>query len=86
MVFSEELSSSNKTAIENALTAGADQTLGYTWVGSMLQIRANEMPTFANNIFADITDLAGNTSSHQLLIQSTLASEVWVDDDYTCWR
>jgi parallel beta-helix repeat protein len=82
LVFSEELDSASKTAVENALTAGTDKTLGYTWSGNTLEIRANEMPTFTDNVFADLTNLIGNTSVHQLLIQSTPSHEVWVDDNY----
>lgn len=78
MLFSEKLSADGRTAVENALTAGANKILTFKWNdnnggdGSKLRISVlgSETATFANNVVADVTDQAGNTNPNLLLINS----------------
>lgn len=86
IIFSEELSSDGKTAVENAITAGASVApRTFVWSGNRVRIYATQETTFFNDVTTDITDLANNTSYNITLIDSlfTATSEIWVDDDYT---
>lgn len=74
LVFSEPLSTDSKTAVQNALTAGADKTLTYSWTGEALTITAAETTTFANDVVVSVTDLAGNTATNLLIVDSSLAA------------
>jgi len=72
LVFSEPLSEASKTAVQNALSDGCSRSLTFSWSGSTLTIRrnGNQAGTFASDVRVDITDLAGNTTSDALLINS----------------
>lgn len=72
LVFSEILSASSKTAVENALTAGADKALSYVWPEAALTITATETITFANDVVVKVADVAGNTAT-LLIVDSKLA-------------
>jgi hypothetical protein len=79
LAFNEAISSSGKTIVQNALTAGADQTITYAWNASstILTITGNatSTATFANDVVVSgISDITGNTSGDVLLIDSVLAS------------
>jgi methionine-rich copper-binding protein CopC len=74
LVFSEALSAGGQTAVETALTAGrSGGNPGYTWLtASTLQITGGTGGTsFPNDVSANLTDVAGNTSINQLLIDSS---------------
>lgn len=71
LVFSEVLSSSSQTAVQNALTSGADKSLTYSWTSATLNISATENTTFANDVSVSVSDLSGNTAS-LLLIDSNI--------------
>lgn len=72
LTFSEALSNSSKTAVQNALTAGADKILNYSWTGATLTITATEITTFANDVVVNVSDLAGNLAQ-LLLVDSSLS-------------
>ncbi len=89
LVFSEELGSAGKTAVENALSAGADKTLGFVWgTGSganRLRVSyegenedGSDTATFANDVYATISDKAGNTSINAQLIDSATGEGEYV--------
>ncbi len=82
LIFSEELSSSSKTAVQNALTAGADRTLTYAWSGATLTITATEATTFANDVVVNVSDLAGN-AAELLLVDSALSVDQTAPDTGT---
>ncbi|MBI2314517.1 S8 family serine peptidase [Candidatus Daviesbacteria bacterium] len=73
LVFSEVLSNNSKAVVENALTAGADKALTYSWSGGTLTITTTEIPTFANDVVVNVSDIAGNLTD-LLLVDSALAS------------
>ena len=81
LIFSEVLSASSKTAVENALTSGADNTLTYSWTGATLTITATETTTFANDVVVNVSDLAGNTATSLLLVDSSLTTTQTTPDD-----
>ena len=83
LVFSELLSTASKTAVQNALSNGADKTLTYDWSGNTLTIHATESTTFVNDVIvSSISDLVGNISSNLLLVDSKLDStQISPDDD-----
>lgn len=72
LVFSETLSASAQAAVESALTAGGDNALTYSWLEATLTITATVATTFANDIVAAVSDLAGNSVSEILLVDSTV--------------
>ena len=74
LVFSEVLSGSSKTVVQNALSAGADKTLTYSWTGATLTITATETTTFTNDVVVNVSDLAGNMANSLLLVDSSLAT------------
>ncbi len=82
LVFSEELSSSSETAVQNALSAGADRTLTYAWSGATLTITATEATTFANDVVVNVSDLAGN-AAELLLVDSALSGDQTTPDTGT---
>ncbi|MFH0951426.1 MAG: hypothetical protein V1765_03060, partial [bacterium] len=51
-----------------------DKTLTLNWLTNRLRISVNEeiTATFANDVYADLIDLAGNVTANVLLIDSTL--------------
>ncbi len=75
LTFSKALSAAGKTAVQNALTIGADKANTYTWNGgnNVLTItgHATEVTTFANDVMANVSDVAGNTDS-LLLVDSAI--------------
>ena len=73
LLFDEVLSDGSKTAVENALTAGADKTLTYVWSGASLIITATEETTFTNDVMVNVSDVAGN-SAYLLSVDSALTS------------
>ncbi|MBI2065146.1 MAG: DUF5011 domain-containing protein [Candidatus Yanofskybacteria bacterium] len=81
MTFSEKLNDAGRTVIENALTAGADRALTFRWNdnndgdGAKLRISVSgtETAIFANDVVANVTDLAGNTANSLLLVDSVLS-------------
>ncbi|MDD4584612.1 MAG: peptidoglycan-binding protein, partial [Bacilli bacterium] len=71
--FNEEIDSESKTIVEKMLTAGANNALSYLWLGSSLKITTTAETTFSNDvIIPSISDLAGNTSTNVLLIDSKI--------------
>ncbi|WP_412732027.1 beta strand repeat-containing protein [Minisyncoccus archaeiphilus] len=76
--FSETLSVAGKTAVENALLAGADKVITFNWVGSNLTVNghATDITTFANDVMANTTDLLGNSRSILLIDSSITATQV----------
>jgi len=79
LVFSEELSSNSKTAVQNALTAGANHVFAYLWSSSTLTITVTEETTFANDVIVNVSDVVGNTAE-LLLIDSALATNQTTSD------
>jgi|GEM_PF-2295188 len=84
LTFSETLSTTGKTAVQTALTNGADKTITYSWDASstILTItgHATDVATFANDVSANVTDIAGN-SAILLLIDSKLAEDQIAPDE-----
>lgn len=76
LIFNESLSSSGKTAVINALTTGADQIITYSWNGGSDTLtitgHATNTTTFANDVVANVSDIAGNTAAGLLLVDSSL--------------
>lgn len=71
LLFSEAIS--NTGQIQSALTFWADHAPTYTWSGNTLIIIANASgTTWTNDVAVNVTDLAGNTSNTQLLIDSVI--------------
>lgn len=71
LTFSETLSTAGKTAVQNALTIGADKAITYSWDASstILTItgHATDLTTFANDVMANVTDVAGNSAILRLI-------------------
>ena len=85
LTFSEDLDAGSQAAVEAAITAGASVApRTYAWHNNVVRIYATEPVTFAEDVYADLTDALGNTGPHQKLIDSLPVppSEVWVDDSY----
>lgn len=57
--FSEILTAASQSSVENALNAQADQALTFVWTDNILNISAAK---FKDDVWANISDLAGNTS------------------------
>ncbi|MEK7626798.1 MAG: peptidoglycan-binding protein [Patescibacteria group bacterium] len=74
LIFSEVLSDSSKISVENALSAGADKSLTYYWDANYLIITAADITTFSNDVVVNVSDIAGNTVTGLLIIDSSLAS------------
>ena len=76
-VFNEELSETSRVAVEKTLKAGANKTLTLNWLSNRLRVAVNEETTvvFANDVYADLTDLAGNSTANVLLIDSALNTD-----------
>lgn len=81
LIFSEELNSTSKTAIEDALTAGTNKTLTFRWgtgdISNKLRISVtgSETATFANDVvISSVSDLIGNSTVNLLLVDSKLES------------
>ncbi|MEK7633717.1 MAG: Ig-like domain-containing protein [Patescibacteria group bacterium] len=74
LIFSENLSDNSKTAIESALTAGADKVLSYSWSNGTLTITSTETTTFANDVVVNVSDVAGNTANSLLIVDSSLTT------------
>lgn len=76
LVFSEPLSSTGKSAVETALTNGANQTITYSWNGASDTLtitgHVSNLTTFANDVVVNVSDVAGNTSSGLLIVDSKL--------------
>ena len=72
LVFSEILSDASKNAVQTALTNGCDRSLTFSWSGATLTITRNGSGTgtFEDDVRVSITDLAGNTTTNALLIDS----------------
>jgi hypothetical protein len=83
LTFTEPLSSAAKTAVEDALTIGANKANTYAWtVGdTVLTItgHATEVTTFANDVMANISDVNGNTNSVLLVDSAIDADQVQPD-------
>jgi len=75
LTFSKALSAAGKTAVQNALTIGANKAITFAWNGgnNVLTItgHATEVTTFANDVMANVSDVAGNTDS-LLLVDSAI--------------
>lgn len=76
LIFSELLSATGKTAVENALKAGVTGVvgtdLGFVWNGATLTVTNNHATTVATfaaaaDLTATFTDVAGNTSAGSVL-------------------
>lgn len=75
LLFSETLSATSKTAVQNALTAGADHALTYAWTNEVLTVSAAAITTFANDVVvASIIDPSGNISTNVLLVDSIISA------------
>lgn len=75
LTFSEELSPASKSAVEAAITAGADVApRTYMWSTNRLRIYATGATTFANDVTVTLRDFAGNTTTGALLIDSLASS------------
>ena len=74
IIFNETLSDNSKTAIQNALTAGADESLTYSWSGAALTVTAAATTTFTNDVTTSVSDTLGNISASLLIIDSVLAA------------
>jgi len=84
LTFSENLSSASQAAVEAAITAGASVApRTYVWRNNVVRIYATEPVTFAEDVYADLTDALGNTA-HSKIIDSLPPppTEVWVDLNY----
>lgn len=90
--FSERLSAAGKTAVENAISAGANyEPASYEWSddsGLNISPNAEFDITFDNDVIADVVDAVGNTASNLLIIDSEFdegeqegGTDVDVDDD-----
>lgn len=75
LVFSEELASSSKLAVENALTSGANKSLSYSWSGGTLTITATEITIFNNDVVVNVADYSNHTRTGLLIIDSILSSD-----------
>ncbi|MDD4409703.1 MAG: hypothetical protein PHW52_03590, partial [Candidatus Pacebacteria bacterium] len=77
LTFSEALSAAGKTAVETALTNGADKAITFIWNGgnNILTINGNAtaITTFETDAMASVADTAGNSAS-LLLIDSSITS------------
>ncbi len=78
LVFSEALSAAGKSAVEAALTAGANQVNTYSWNGGndtlTITGHASNLTTFAEDVIADVTDTKYQTTHGLLLVDSTAPS------------
>lgn len=81
ITFNETLSAGGKAAVEGALSANADRVITYGWVGGVLTITGNAggVTTFATDVVATATDLAGNAAD--LLIVDSVVSSTKLGDD-----
>jgi hypothetical protein len=79
LVFSEVLSDSSQSVVQNALNAGADKALSYAWSGATLTITATETTTFANDVIVNISDAVGNAA--MLLIVDSKLSDTQTSPD-----
>jgi len=83
LTFSETLSTASKAAVQNALTNGADKVITYSWDASstILTItgHATDLTTFANDVMANVTDVAGNSAVLLLVDSSLNATQVTPD-------
>ncbi|MEI7741761.1 MAG: right-handed parallel beta-helix repeat-containing protein, partial [bacterium] len=75
LVFGEALAPENKAAIEAAITAGATVGAGaapraYMWNGARLRVYATEPVSFLHPVTSNLTDLNGNASLSQVIINS----------------
>lgn len=74
LIFTEELDASGKTAVEDALTAGSDVALSFTWGAGLdankLTITSATVATFDEDVTANVTDLSSNMATDLLLIDS----------------
>lgn len=77
--FNEEISTEGKNAIENALNAAANKEYGSAWSlwsKSLAIANPSGIPlVFANDVIANVTDLAWNISTWLILIDSSLSSD-----------
>jgi len=86
LTFSEPLNSTSRSAVQAALTVGADHTITYVWNGAnnALTVTGNaaSTSTFANDVVVSVTDLVGNTVNSLLIVDSSLtASQTTPDRD-----
>ncbi len=88
LIFNEELNAESKTAVENALNTGADKTLTFRWgsgdISNKLRISVTNTvtATFANDVIVNVSDIAGNTTSSLLLVDSKLSdTQISPDSD-----
>jgi hypothetical protein len=83
LVFSKDLSVAGKAAVVSALTAGSDKPLTYFWVSSsrLTISNAGSTATFANDVVADVSYLAGGTDYDLLIIDSLGETIVVVGND-----
>lgn len=75
LVFSEELSSSSKLAVERALTSGANKSLSYSWSGGTLTITATEITFFDNDVIVNVSDSSNHTRTGLLIVDSILSPD-----------
>lgn len=74
LIFNEELSTAGKTAVETALTAGANRIITYGWNGGndtlTITGHATRETIFVNDVRANVSDAAGNKAIALLLVDS----------------
>ncbi|MDD4409522.1 MAG: hypothetical protein PHW52_02590 [Candidatus Pacebacteria bacterium] len=84
ITFSEALSTAGKAAVQSALTSGANKTITFGWNGGNTVItitgHATDTTTFANDVMANVTDVAGNSDS-LLLIDSAIEATQTTPDN-----
>lgn len=85
LIFNGTLNSASKSAIQTALTNGANQTITYGWnnANDTLTItgHAANLTVFANDVVVSVSDAAGNTATNLLIIDSKLDAAQTTPDD-----
>lgn len=86
LVFSEALNSASKSAVQAALTAGADHIITYAWneANTTLTVTGNadSTTTFANDVVVNVSDVAGNAAT-LLIVDSKLSETQTAPDSET---
>ncbi|MDD5731607.1 MAG: hypothetical protein PHU42_01835 [Patescibacteria group bacterium] len=88
LIFSEQLSEDSITAVQNALSNGADKELTFHWMNNHLRISRDvgegDTATFTNDVWALLSDVSGNKGWTLLINTGTsLTTEVTNDTPQT---
>jgi len=74
LTFSEAITEVSKAVVVSAITAGSDKVLTYSWNAGNTELtitgHGTDLATFANDVTADVNDIAGNTAIALLLVDS----------------